>query len=94
MNTELDEALIKTLQTLDTPTVCNALELLIPKRRGYGFTTAQLVCTRPELPPMVGYARTATIRAAHPSDLSGKAARAVSDGYYEYIDRVRNRALR
>ena len=41
----------------------------------------------PELPPMVGYARTATIRAAHPSDLSGKAARAVSDGYYEYIDR-------
>jgi regulator of RNase E activity RraA len=87
MNTELDEALIKTLQMVDTPTVCNALELLIPKRRGYGFTTSQLVCTRPELPPMVGYARTATIRAAHPSDLSGKEARAVSDGYYEYIDR-------
>ena len=46
MNTELDEALIKKLQTVDTPTVCNALELLIPKRRGYGFTTSQLVCTR------------------------------------------------
>ena len=38
MNTQLSEELIKTLQTLDTPTVCNALELLIPKRRGYGFT--------------------------------------------------------
>ena len=94
MNTELDEALIKTLQTLDTPTVCNALELLIPKRRGYGFTTSTLVCTRPELPPMVGYARTAPIRAAHPSDLSGKAAQAVSDGYYDTLTGDRNRALR
>ena len=36
---------------------------------------------------MIGYARTATIRAAHPSDLSGEEARALSDGYYEYIDR-------
>jgi regulator of RNase E activity RraA len=87
MSTELDDALIKTLQRFDTPTVCNALELLIPERRGYGFTTSQLVCTRPELPPMIGYARTATIRAAHPSDLSGKEARALSDNYYEYIDR-------
>ena len=87
MATVLDDTLIKTLQCFDTPTVCNALELLVPQRRGYGFTTSQLVCTRPELPPMIGYARTATIRAAHPSDLSGKEARALSDGYYEYIDR-------
>ena len=86
MATVLDDALIKKLQCFDTPTVCNALELLVPKRRGYGFTTSHLVCTRPELPPLIGYARTATICAAHPSDLSGKEARAVSDGYYEYID--------
>lgn len=86
MSTELTASLIATLQTIDTPTVCNALELLIPKRRGYGFTTSQLVCTRPELPPMIGYARTATIRAAHPSDLSGEEARKISDGYYAYID--------
>ncbi len=86
MSTELTDSLIATLQTIDTPTVCNALELLIPKRRGYGFTTSQLVCTRPELPPMIGYARTATIRAAHPSDLSGEEARKISDGYYAYID--------
>ena len=86
MTTELTDTLIQSLQTIDTPTVCNALELLIPARRGYGFTTSQLVCTRPELPPMIGYARTATIRAAHPSDLSGKEARALSDAYYAYID--------
>ncbi|MFT7653915.1 MAG: regulator of RNase E activity RraA, partial [Candidatus Azotimanducaceae bacterium] len=84
--TELTEALIADLQSIDTPTVCNALELLVPERRGYGFTTQPLVCTRPELPPMVGVARTATIRSAHPSHLKGAAAREVNDGYYTYID--------
>tara|TARA_B100001094_G_scaffold302741_1_gene330264 strand:- start:256 stop:963 length:708 start_codon:yes stop_codon:yes gene_type:complete len=83
---ELNEQLIQELQTMDTPTVCNALEVLIPKRRGYGYTTSNLICTRPHLPPMVGLARTATIRAAHPSDLSGADARALSDAYYAYID--------
>ncbi len=83
---ELTQALIEELQQFDTPTVCNALEVVAPKRRGYGFTTKPLVCTRPELPPMVGIARTATIRAAHPSDLRGEQARALSDAYYAYID--------
>ena len=83
---ELTPSLIEDLQQFDTPTVCNALEIVAPKRRGYGFTTKPLVCTRPELPPMVGIARTATIRAAHPSDLKGSEARQLSDGYYAYID--------
>ncbi|HBV79124.1 MAG TPA: acyl transferase, partial [Alphaproteobacteria bacterium] len=26
----------------DTPTICNALEEIIPERRGYGFTTTHL----------------------------------------------------
>ncbi len=82
----LTDELIAQLQQLDTPTVCNALELVVPERRGFGYTTQPLVCTRPELPPMIGVARTATIRAAHPSDLSGKEARALSDAYYAYID--------
>jgi regulator of RNase E activity RraA len=83
---ELTAGLFAELQTLDTPTVCNALELLVPERRGYGYTTEQLVCTRPQLKPMVGIARTATIRSAHPSDLSGEEALALSDAYYTYID--------
>ena len=61
---ELTSDLIAELKTIDTPTVCNALEILVPERRGYGFTTKPLVCTRPELGPVVGIARTATIRAA------------------------------
>ena len=83
---ELSPELIAELTSIDTPTVCNALEVLVPKRRGYGFTTDPLVCARPELKPMVGIARTATIRSAHPSDLAGDAARQLSDGYYAYID--------
>jgi len=74
------------LQSLDTPTVCNALEALAPARRGYGYTTEPLFCARPGLPPLVGLARTASIRSAHPGDLSGKAARELSDAYYAYID--------
>ena len=83
---ELTPSLIAELQALDTPTVCNALEVLAPRRRGYGYTTEPLVCTRPRLEPMVGIARTATLRAAHPGDLAGEAARALSDAYYAYVD--------
>lgn len=80
---ELTHDLIAELKSLDTPTVCNALELLVPERRGYGFTTKPLICTQPELGPIVGVARTATIRATHPGD-SGSAS--IRDGYYAYID--------
>ena len=44
------------LRTLDTPTVCNALEVVAPDRRTTGFTIEPLVCARPQLPPIVGYA--------------------------------------
>ena len=83
---DLTPELIAELQSLDTPTVCNALELVAPERRGYGYTTQPLVCTRPELPLVVAIARTASIRAAHPSDLAGAEARKLSDSYYAYID--------
>ena len=82
----LTEDLRQELQSFDTPTVCNALEALAPARRGYGYTTEPLFCLRAALKPLVGVARTATIRSAHPSDLSGRAARELSDAYYAYID--------
>ena len=83
---ELTKELIAELQSIDTPTVCNALENIVPERRGYGYTTQPLVCTHPELPPMVGIARTASIRAAHPSERTGHDAAEVSLGYYSYFD--------
>ncbi len=84
--TELTDALRSELMKLDTPTVCNALEIVAPERRGYGYSVQPLVCTRPELPPMVGVARTASIRAQHPSDRKGAEARAMQEAYYAYVD--------
>ncbi|MFB3106440.1 MAG: RraA family protein [Pseudomonadales bacterium] len=82
LSAELQTALV----SLDTPTICNALEIVAPERRGYGYSVSPLVCTRPELPPMLGFARTASIRAAHPNHLKGAEARALQDGYYAYVD--------
>jgi len=51
------------LRSIDTPTVCNLIEIVAPERRGAGYTVTHLHCPFPELPPMVGYAKTVTIRA-------------------------------
>jgi regulator of RNase E activity RraA len=44
-----------------------------------------LVCAFPDLPPMVGYARTATIRSANPSGRGKEDDRKIRVGYYEYV---------
>lgn len=80
----VDPSVVAQLRSLDTPTVCNALEVLAPERRGRGYTVDPLVCARPELEPMVGFAITARIRAQHPSD-DPKESRKRSLGYYEMI---------
>src|SRR5258708_26239345 len=51
------------LQSIDTPTVCNLVEIVAPERRGFGYTVRHLHCPFPELPPMVGFAKTVTFKA-------------------------------
>jgi regulator of RNase E activity RraA len=51
------------LRSVDTPTVCNLIEIVAPERRGTGYTVKHLHCPFPDLPPMVGFAKTVTIRA-------------------------------
>ena len=82
---DLSDAVLAALGALDTPTVCNALEAVVPQRRGQGFTTEPLVCARPSLAPIVGFARTATIRAAQPSTAPADAVRAVRMAYYAHV---------
>ncbi len=41
---------LEALGCFDTPTICNALELVAPERRAFGFTTENLICTDPSLP--------------------------------------------
>ncbi|HUD85785.1 MAG TPA: RraA family protein [Xanthobacteraceae bacterium] len=50
------------LRSIDTPTVCNLIEIVAPERRGLGYTVTHLHCPFPDLPPMVGFAKTVTIR--------------------------------
>jgi regulator of RNase E activity RraA len=77
--------LLAKLRAFDTPTICNALEMIDARYRLAGFTIRPLVAPFPDLPPVVGYARTATIRATHPSELPAKAAREQRIAYYEYV---------
>jgi regulator of RNase E activity RraA len=81
LTTELATA----LRQLDTPTVCNALEALVPERRGSGYTVHHLHCPFPELGPFLGFARTATIRATQPSGRSAAADRDVRIACYRHI---------
>ncbi len=81
----IDAALLDKLAGYDTPTICNALEIIDPASRLSGFTKRPLVAPFPDLPPFVGYARTATIRATHAHELSSAAAREQRLAYYEYV---------
>ena len=67
----LPASLLEALGKYDTPTICNAMEVVAPERRLIGYTTKPLVCPFPDLPPMVGYARTVTIRSVLKSALPG-----------------------
>lgn len=73
------------LAGFDTPTVCNALELVDPAYRTAGFSTRPFVCAFPALPPIVGRARTATIRAREKPARSSAELRATRLAYYAYV---------
>ncbi len=86
MPNSLTDDLLAQLRSFDTPTICNALEVARPECRGEGFTTRPLVCLRPQMPPIVGYARTATIRAEHPASDDAGTVRQRRLDYYAYVD--------
>ena len=54
------------LRQYDTPTICNVIELFDVRPRSAGYMNRRITCCFPEMPPMVGYAATATFRSAAP----------------------------
>ncbi|MBT3626579.1 MAG: RraA family protein [Rhodospirillaceae bacterium] len=82
----LNEQELSLLREIDTPTICNALEIVSPERRAIGFTVSHLHCAFLELPPMVGYARTARVRAAAPPGAGNQDQTAARLAYYRYIE--------
>jgi len=57
---------IEALRKYDTPTVCNVIELFEQRPRNTGYTDDRIKACYPALPPMVGFATTATFRAGAP----------------------------
>jgi 4-hydroxy-4-methyl-2-oxoglutarate aldolase len=68
MTAELDPILIEELRTFTTPSISNGIETFDVRGRHEGFMNGSIRCMFPDLGPMVGYAATATIRAARPGD--------------------------
>jgi regulator of RNase E activity RraA len=81
----LPASLLEALARYDTPTICNAMEIVAPERRLTGYTTKPLVCPFPDLPPIVGYARTVTIRSVLASGLAAAEQHKRRTAYYEYV---------
>jgi regulator of RNase E activity RraA len=73
------------LRSIDTPTVCNLIEIVASARRGAGYTVRHLHCPFPDLPPMVGFARTVTIRA---KDAFGMGDASYIQRRLDYLDYV------
>ncbi len=71
------------LRSIDTPTVCNLMEVVAPERRGSFYTVKHLHCPFPHLPPMVGFAKTVTMRAR--DKVGGPSYMAKRMDYLDYV---------
>ena len=65
-NNQLSQADLDLLRKYDTPTICNVIEVFGVRPQTDGYMDARIRCCFPEMPPMVGYASTATFRSASP----------------------------
>ena len=83
---DITQADLDALAAYDTPTICNALERLDPSLQARGYTTEPCVCGFPSQKPIVGYARTESIRSAQPPAASPAEQRAAQNDYYRHID--------
>jgi 4-hydroxy-4-methyl-2-oxoglutarate aldolase len=60
----MDSTILEKLRTFDTPTICNIIELFDVRPRNTGFMDERIRACFPEMPPMVGFAATATFRSS------------------------------
>ena len=57
---------LQLLAKFDTPTIANVIELFDVRPRSAGYMDGRIRACFPEMPPIVGYASTATMRTAYP----------------------------
>lgn len=81
----MDDALLALLRRVDTPTVCNAIEV-VEGRRGFArFTRRTMLSSAPEAPALVGYARTARIAGAAPPSEDSEVIKSRRMAYYRHM---------
>lgn len=81
----MNQELLTLLQQVDTPTVCNAIEVAQGKRGFDQFTRGTMQASDPQAPAMVGYARTAKVSALRPSDDPVDVVKARRMAYYKHM---------
>lgn len=80
--------LLSLLQKVDTPTVCNAIEVAQGKRGFSDFTRDTMIPSDPKNKAIVGFARTARIKALEPSEEEVEVLRSRRMAYYKYMSNV------
>ena len=81
----MDDSLHALLRAVDTPTVCNAIEVAQGRRGFANFTRQTMMASAPEGGALVGYARTARIAATEPPTEAPEVIRARRMGYYRHM---------
>jgi len=80
--THLPDDLLALLRTVDTPTVCNAVEVAQGKRGFNRFTRGTMIHSKPGTPATVGFARTARISGLAPPTEAADVIRARRMDYF------------
>ena len=81
----MDPALLELLRRVDTPSVCNAIEVAQGRRGFDAFTRGTMLCSAPEEPAVVGYAATARISALRPPTEDPATIRTRRMAYYRMM---------
>ena len=83
--TRVTDDLIKILRGVDTPTVCNAIEVAQGKRGFDRFTRGTMLGSHPDAPAMVGFALTARIAGVSPPTDPPEVVKERRMAYYRYM---------
>ncbi len=77
---------LKLLRQVDTPTVCNVIEMFDVRPHNTGYMDGRIKAAYSDMIPMVGYATTATFRSASPPREGGDYAGL--DGQLDELDKI------
>lgn len=89
----MDDTLLTLLRRVDTPTVCNAIEVAQGRRGFKAFTRGTMLCSAPQEPAIVGYACTAKISGLAPPTEDAVTIRARRMAYYRMMAEARQPSI-